>query len=120
VQLLKTTVRNGVPEISVQSLRQAMETGLDSNVVLIDVRRTEEFSNELGHIAKARLITLGPDLTSWLKSGNREDQIIFICRSGARSEAATLESLQLGYKYTANLVGGMIRWNELKFPTEKS
>lgn len=98
-------------EISAEQARLRLE-----NAAIIDVRRPDEFNNELGHIAGAHLITLGPELTQFLEKGDRTQEIIFVCRSGARSGQAMNESLKLGYTNTLNMVGGMIRWNELKFP----
>lgn len=91
---------------------------LDS-VVIIDVRREEEFHGELGHIEKAQLLTLGSDLTDFLKSYDKSKEIVFVCRSGARSGHATQESQDLGYKKTMNMAGGMIGWNEKKYPIVK-
>jgi len=59
-------------------------------------------------------------LTHFLEKGNRNDEIIFACRSGGRSGTATVESIKLGYKFTMNMVGGMIRWNENKQPVERN
>lgn len=111
---LKPAINNGIPEISCE---QVHELSFNKNEIhLIDVRRPEEFNNELGHIAGAVLKTLGPELSEYLKYLNKEEEIIFICRSGARSENATLESLEKGFRNTANMVGGMIRWNQLLYP----
>lgn len=85
---------------------------------IIDVRRPDEFNNELGHIKGARLVTLGPDLTAFLESGDKTQEIIFVCRSGARSGQALNESIKLGYKNTRNMTGGMLRWNDLKYSKE--
>jgi rhodanese-related sulfurtransferase len=89
-------------------------------VRLIDVRRPEEFNAELGHIEGARLITLGKDLTTFLEGGDREEGIVFVCRSGGRSRTATSESIKFGYKRTVNMMGGMIQWNEERLPVSKS
>jgi len=91
-----------------------------SKVRIIDVRRPEEFNNELGHISGAELFTLGPDLTQFLEKADREQEIVFVCRSGMRSGQATLESLKFGFKSTVNMAGGMIGWNESKLPKEKN
>lgn len=86
---------------------------------LIDVRTPEEYVGELGHIQGSELITLGPALEEYLRSESRDQEIVFVCRSGARSGQTTLLSEELGYKNTYNMVGGMIRWNELGYPREK-
>lgn len=86
---------------------------------LIDVRRQDEFIGELGHIEGAKLVTLGPDLEKYLQHENRGKKILFICRSGARSATATLQALALGFKDVFNMNGGMIYWNQQKFPITK-
>lgn len=86
---------------------------------IIDVRRPDEFNNELGHVPGSKLLTLGPELTEFLERGNRGDEIIFVCRSGARSGASTKEAINLGYKSVSNMIGGMLRWNSEGLPTER-
>lgn len=106
---------DGVPTLTAEDLKPQL-----GQVRLIDVRRPDEFNNELGHIPGAELVTLGPDLAQFLEKGSRDQQIVFVCRSGGRSGQATAQSRTLGYQKTLNLAGGMLRWNELKFPTEKN
>ena len=43
---------------------------------------------------------------------------ILVCRSGARSGRATLQSLSLGFSKSVNLQGGMLLWNNKKYPIE--
>lgn len=111
-------LNDGIPELSVAQVKEISEK--DPSVQLIDVRRPDEFNGELGHMKGAQLVTLGPELTQFLKTGDKGKKIVFICRSGARSGQATLDSLALGYKFVANMTGGMLKWNEGKFPTEKA
>lgn len=87
---------------------------------LIDVRRPDEFNGELGHIHNAELVTLGPELTQYLHSLDKELPIAFICRSGKRSETATMEAKAMGFKNIYNMSGGMISWNECRLPIEKN
>lgn len=108
------TMNDGIPEVSAQKVYETL-----GKVRLIDVREANEFNNELGHIEGAELVTLGSDLTRFLEQGNRAQEIAFVCRSGGRSGKATAESLKLGYKYTSNMVGGMLQWNDLKYPVER-
>jgi rhodanese-related sulfurtransferase len=100
---------------------EVKETAILQNgqFLLVDVRREDEFYGDLGHIKDSRLITLGTELTEFLKAGDREQKIIFICRSGKRSETAALEALNLGYQQVLNMSGGMLAWNVLKLPVEK-
>lgn len=106
-----------------------------NNLRLIDVRRAEEYTGELGHIEGAKLKTLGADLdaylaellssvpTSSVQNSSVQTQnlpkpaIVFICRSGARSANATMQALALGFSEVYNMEGGMIRWNEENKPT---
>lgn len=87
---------------------------------LIDVRRPDEFNGELGHIEHAELISLGDDLTNFLSTISKDQTLIFICRSGKRSESATIEAQNLGFKKCFNMIGGMIQWNEDMLPVRKN
>jgi len=102
----------GVPEIVCEDLRAA-----PSGVRIVDVRRPDEFTGELGHVEGAELSTLessfGSDIAKW----PRGETIVFVCRSGARSARATAYAQSLGFKDVYNLEGGMIAWNEKKLPT---
>ena len=104
----------GITELSPQEVYQKKD-----HLKVIDVRRPDEFNNELGHIPGAIRVTLGEQLTNFLQSGNKEEEIVFVCRSGTRSAQATAESVRKGYKFTASMSGGMIRWNEEGLPVEK-
>ncbi|MBL7689005.1 MAG: MBL fold metallo-hydrolase [Bdellovibrionaceae bacterium] len=112
---------NGISEITPEDLRSAMasERWQPGTVKLIDVRRPEEYVGEYGHVIGAELVTLGPDLERFLIDGNRDEEIVFICRSGGRSGHATGVATEMGYKAVINMQGGMIRWTELKYPVEK-
>lgn len=108
-----------IPEIDCKSVYNQWSQ-LNGKVRLIDVRRPDEFNGELGHIEGAELFPLGPELIQFLDSADKSSEIVFICRSGARSGSATAESLRLGFKCPMNLTGGMLEWNLLKLPTVKN
>ncbi len=119
-RVIHPQVANGIPEAQCEAILAHLPLVESKKLRLIDVRRPDEFNSELGHIKGAELITLGPELTIFLeKKADLNEEIVFICRSGGRSGAATQESIKLGYKYTVNMLGGMIRWNEQKFPVER-
>ncbi|WP_374001526.1 rhodanese-like domain-containing protein [Bdellovibrio bacteriovorus] len=86
---------------------------------LIDVRTPEEYVGELGHIPGTELKTLGPELMEFLKNLNLEEKVVFVCRSGARSGQTTLLSEELGFTQTYNMIGGMLRWNQLGYEIHK-
>ena len=90
-------------------------------VKVIDVRRPDEFSGELSHIQGAELVTLESRLDTYLSRHShelRDQSLVFVCRSGARSHHAAQLALSKGYQHCINLEGGMIAWNQKKFPTE--
>lgn len=112
---IKTYINEGIPEIDVDEVQRC-----GKDLQLIDVRRPEEFNNELGHIAGSKLIPLGPDLTNFINSIKNTNQVIvFICRSGNRSGTATMMARQFGLKEVYNMTGGMLRWNDLNLPVER-
>lgn len=110
---------DGIPEVTCLDVEKYVQGPKAKKVRLIDVRTPEEFKGEYGHIPGAELVVLGPELGEFLSKGNRDEEIVFICRSGGRSGSATAESLRMGYKHTMNMVGGMILWNELNLPVER-
>ena len=73
----------------------------------------------MGHIPGAISLTLGAQLTDYLKTGNKNEEIVFVCRSGKRSAQATAESINYGYVYTRSMTGGMIQWNQEGLPVER-
>ncbi len=110
--LLKPTLNGDIHEVTPEEVKQHMHL-----LTLVDVRTSNEFDGELSHIPGAKLITLGPDLDSFLQTHDKEDEIVFICRSGARSGRVTLQSRAFGFTKTVNLQGGMVLWNTRNFPT---
>ena len=103
--------------LNVAELSPAQVFEQKGSIRLIDVRTPEEFSAESGHIEGAELRTLGPQLSDFLKAGNRKERIVFICRSGKRSAKAAEESLGLGYEATYSMSGGMLEWVAQGLPT---
>lgn len=116
---LHPQVVDGIPEVTVDDVLAHQSAVAAKKLRLIDVRRPDEFNGEYGHIEGAELVTLGPDLAQFLQNGERSEEIVFVCRSGGRSGQATAESIRLGYKFTANMVGGMIQWTERKYPAKR-
>ena len=86
-------------------------------LILIDVRRPDEFEGELGHIPGSELLTLDylPQKISELP---KDQTIVFICRSGNRSGQAAAFAIENGVSQVFNMQGGMILWNEKNFKTE--
>ena len=66
---------------------QELKARLDQALV-IDVRGLEEYFGELGHIKDSHQITLGDELKQFLEGYSRSEEIVFVCRSGQRSQEA--------------------------------
>lgn len=89
-----------------------------NQVVLVDVRRSDEFTGELGHIPGAQLLTLD-QLPVKINSLPQDKTIVFVCRSGGRSAQATSFALESGFDSVYNMKGGMLLWNEQGLQVEK-
>ena len=100
-------------DIEPQDLWQKRE-----NVCIVDVRREDEYSGELGHVPGSKLVVLDtlPDEMHQLP---RDKTIVFVCRSGNRSARAADWALSEGYESVYNLRGGMLLWQKLNMETEK-
>jgi glyoxylase-like metal-dependent hydrolase (beta-lactamase superfamily II)/rhodanese-related sulfurtransferase len=94
----------GIWEIAPQAFEEVA-----GRVQLVDVREAAEFSGPLGHIQGARLIPIG-ELEARLGELERDQPIVTVCRSGARSAQATVILQKAGFERVANLSGGMLRW----------
>lgn len=87
-------------------------------VAIIDVRRPEEYSGELGHIPGSKMIVLDT-LPDELAQIPRDKTIVFVCRSGGRSGRATTWALSEGFQSVYNLKGGMLLWQKLNMEVVK-
>lgn len=103
----------GVVDISPAELARVKE-----NVKLIDVRQPDEYVGELGHISGTELIVLNT-LPEQLNNLPKDQAVVFVCRSGARSAQATAFAMSNGWTHVYNMQGGMILWNNLQLPVER-
>lgn len=88
-----------------------------SELRVVDVRRPEEFRDELGHIEGASLSTLDVDLENYLDTQDPALTYLFVCRSGGRSARGARIAQAKGFSQIFNLKGGMLEWNHLGLPT---
>ncbi|MGE3682889.1 MAG: rhodanese-like domain-containing protein [Bdellovibrionales bacterium] len=88
-----------------------------AEVVIVDVRRPDEYSGELGHIAGSEHMVLDT-LPLRFDELPQERTLVFVCRSGARSGRATAFAHSQGHTSAYNMKGGMLLWNELNLQTE--
>ncbi len=97
-------------ELMPDELRQFMARTKEKQYVLIDVRQPEEYA--VAHIPGATLLPL-MELESHLFDLPADRQLVFYCRSGARSEiaAALAAEAELSEHAIYNLIGGMLAWD---------
>ena len=89
-----------------QELMNAAARG-EAAVELVDVREPHEF--ETGHLPGARsvpLASLEPNLDTLRQAAT----VVFMCRSGARSEAACALAMRRGLREPVHLYGGLLAW----------
>lgn len=89
-----------------------------ANARLIDVREPHEYVGELGHIPGAELVPLGT-VTQFLDTWGKDEELVFVCRSGGRSGRAASAFAERGFTRTSNMLGGMLRWNDEHRPVER-
>jgi len=87
------------------------------NLCLVDVRRPDEYTGELGHAPGTTLITLDT-LPANMEKIPKDKTVVFICRSGGRSGNATAMAKDQGFENVYNMKGGMLLWNEMGLETE--
>ena len=92
-------------------VKEFAELITDSNVVILDVRKADEFAE--GHITGAILIDqFQSDFLEQAQVKLPKDKTIAIyCRSGRRSANAAGKLADVGYK-CVNLKGGILAWKE--------
>ncbi|MDY6791977.1 MAG: rhodanese-like domain-containing protein [Thermodesulfobacteriota bacterium] len=93
-----------------EMLKRFIDRHTESSYRLIDVRQPDEY--EVAHIPGARLMPL-PQLEGRLYELPEDQDLIFYCRSGARSAYAAALAIEgeVTRKTVAHLKGGMLAWN---------
>jgi rhodanese-related sulfurtransferase len=105
-------------ELIADSIACHTQTFRSENVVILDVRKADEFAE--GHIKGAILIDqFQSDFMEQAKAKLPKDKTIAIyCRSGRRSANAAGKLADVGYK-CVNLKGGILAWKEANMPVTK-
>ena len=100
----------GFENISSKTLRQYQKDHGERDYLLVDVRQPDEYIQ--GHIPGSMLMPLD-ELESRLSELPGDKDLFFYCRSGARSQAAAILSLDSGiaFQKVHNLMGGMMGWD---------
>jgi len=88
--------------------------------LLLDVREPEEFVGELGHIEGSLLVPLDALEHRLPKLAGYVDQdVVVVCRAGARSASAGAILRRAGFRRVFNLEGGMLAWVGAKLPIQR-
>lgn len=106
------------PVMAVTTLHEKLDTGPD--MLVLDVRETEELSGELGHITQAKNIPFG-ELPRRLDeiSDYQERTVAIVCRTDRRSAKAAQLLARNGYADVHIVQGGMTAWRDAGFAVEK-
>ena len=94
-----------INEIEVSELAELR--GNDEAIRVIDIRQPAELNSGIIPGAEALPMHIIPLRISEFK---RDEKLIMVCRSGARSAQACMFMQQHGYDNVFNLRGGMIAW----------
>ncbi len=87
-----------------------------ADVLIVDVREPEEYAE--GHIPQATLVPLG-QLGEVLPQLDQTKTIVFVCRSGRRSNSALQLAQEKGLTNVHHMAGGMLAWIEAGNPVDK-
>lgn len=95
----------------------------NEGAILLDVRTPEEY--ETLHLENALLLPvqeLSAETLADIGLGEdaKDKEIILYCRSGARSKTAYDIMTSLGYTNITSVAGGMVHWEEDKYPLTES
>lgn len=98
------------PTLSIEELNERMNRG--DELLLLDVRTTDDYQGELGHIASSRNIPL-EELESHLSelSPYLEKPVALICTTDRRSKKAAQLLGSQGFADVHVVTGGMTEWN---------
>ncbi len=107
---------SGTERVNAQQLRALIMRGANgiAAVSVVDVREHHEFA--AGHLAGALNFPLG-ELARRLAEISRRRPLVFVCRSGVRSQTAAAIAAGDGFENVADLEGGMLAWAAQIDPT---
>ncbi|MBU0620600.1 MAG: rhodanese-like domain-containing protein [Gammaproteobacteria bacterium] len=101
-----------VKEIDAGELAKWVNT-TEAGLRVIDVRQMEEIAQ--GTVPKAEALPLHT-LPAKMHDLSKDEKLVMVCRSGARSAQACMFLQQQGFSNVYNLRGGMMGWMQSGFP----
>ena len=103
-----------VEQVSAQQLHGMMNG--EKKLLVVDVRSPHEYEWD-GHISGSRLLPMSV-LMERVGELPKDQDIVFVCRSGSRSYVVCEQLKRLGYENVKNFQGGMISWKMAGLPMQ--
>src|SRR5450432_4180528 len=114
---LFSEIRSSVKLISLEALKERLESRAQKPFTLVDVREKDEV--RAGYIPGAVHLPRGfLEMQAEQKLPNKSDEIIVYCAGGTRSAFAAKTLSELGYENVTSANPGFVRWKDLKYPVE--
>ncbi|HET7545857.1 MAG TPA: molybdopterin-synthase adenylyltransferase MoeB [Polyangiaceae bacterium] len=114
---LFSEIRSSVKLISLDALKERLESRAQKPFTLVDVREKDEF--RAGYIPGAVHVPRGfLEMQAEQKLPNKSEEIIVYCAGGTRSAFAAKTLEGLGYENVTSANPGFVRWKDLKYPVE--
>ena len=86
-------------------------------MMVLDVRRPNEYTTEPGHIKGAKLIPVQQIQERWKEvEAEKTKPILVHCFSGVRSKAACTFLAQQGFTRLFHMPGGIMDWEDENYP----
>jgi rhodanese-related sulfurtransferase len=101
-----------VRDLTPQEVARGLE---EDRILLIDVREPNETALE--RIPGSLLMPLSAFDPAAIPEPEGRD-VVFSCRSGRRSETASLAAQEQGFAYSSHLAGGILAWKAAGLPIE--
>ncbi|MBY9000364.1 MAG: MBL fold metallo-hydrolase [Candidatus Heimdallarchaeota archaeon] len=115
---VKGTLEVGVNETAVESISVkllAERIKANNPPLMIDVREPHELKLRIGNIEGVENIPIGQLISHLdLLSHVKDEEIVLVCRSGARAYTAAQIMKKAGFKKPLVMDGGMLAWNRFK------
>jgi sulfur-carrier protein adenylyltransferase/sulfurtransferase len=114
---LFSEIRSNVKLISLEALKERVESRAQKPFTLVDVREKDEV--RAGYIPGAVHVPRGfLEMQAEQKLPNKAEEIIVYCAGGTRSAFAAKTLAELGYENVTSANPGFVRWKDLKYPVE--
>jgi molybdopterin/thiamine biosynthesis adenylyltransferase/rhodanese-related sulfurtransferase len=114
---LFSEIRSNVKLISLEALKERLETKAQRPFTLVDVREKDEV--RAGYIPGAVHVPRGfLEMQAEQKLPSKTEEIIVYCAGGTRSAFAAKTLSELGYENVISANPGFVRWKDLKYPVE--